>query len=294
MRRHAAIAAIALLAAGTAVAEVRAVDDAGHEVVLAHPAQRIVSLAPHATELLFAAGAGGAVVGAVAHSDWPPPARALPRVGDAAALDLERIVALAPDLVIAWPYTAPPQLAALRAQKVPVFVSDPQSIAGIADDIEKLGVLAGHRGSALAVAAALRQRQAALRAKYRDAPPLRVFYEVWNEPLYTIGGRHLISEAIATCGGDNVFAALMLPAPSVTVEAVVAARPDVIVGGSDDGTRPAWLSDWRRWPDIPAVRDGNLFAADGNLLHRSGPRFLDGVAALCADFERARAKAKRK
>ncbi|MEO8755742.1 MAG: ABC transporter substrate-binding protein, partial [Casimicrobiaceae bacterium] len=193
-------------------------------------------------------GAGGALVGVVAHSDWPAPARALPRVGDAGALDLERIVALAPDLVIAWPYTAPPQLAALRAQNVTVFVSDPKTIAGIADDLEKLG---------------------------------------------TIGGTHLISQAISTCGGDNVFAALTLAAPSVTVEAVVAAAPDVIVGGDDAGKRPAWLNDWLRWKEIPAVRDGNLFAADGNLLHRSGPRFLDGVAALCGDFERVRARRKR-
>ena len=271
-------------------AAVSAVDDAGHAVTLPRPAQRIVSLAPHATELLFAAGAGHAVVGVVAHSDWPAPARKLPRVGDAAALDLERIVALAPDLIVAWPYTTPAQLAALRTQRIAVFVSDPRSIAGIADDVEKLGALAGTNGIAQQVAAALRERRAALAAKYAAAPRVTVFYEVWSEPLYTIGGRHLISEAIATCGGDNVFAALTLPAPSVTVEAVVAARPDAIVGGSDDGRRPPWLDDWKRWPAIPAVRDGHLFAADGNLLHRPGPRFLDGVAALCADLERVRAR----
>lgn len=293
MRILRALAAALVLAAGVAGATVRVVDDAGNEVVLPRPAQRIVSLAPHATELLFAAGAGSAVVGAVAHSDWPPPARALPRVGDAAALDLERIVGLAPDLVVAWPYTAPPQLAALRAQNVPVFVSDPRTIAGIADDVERLGTLAGSRGIALAAASTLRTRQAALEARYRGADRLRVFYEVWNEPLYTIGGRHLISQAIALCGGDNVFAALALPAPSVTVEAVVAAAPDVIVGGDDAGQRPAWLSDWMHWSGIPAVRDGNLFGADGNLLHRPGPRFLDGVAVLCADFEQARAQRKR-
>lgn len=280
-------------AAGVADGAVSVVDDAGNEVILPRPARRIVSLAPHATELLYAAGAGSTVVGVVAHSDWPLAARALPRVGDAAALDLERIVALAPDLVVAWPYTAPPQLAALRAQNVPVYFSDPKSIAGIADDVERLGTLAGSRGIALAAAAAMRGRQAALQERYRGAERLRVFYEVWNEPLYTIGGRHLISEAIAMCGGENVFAALTLPAPSVTVEAVVAAAPEVIVGGDDAGKRPAWLSDWMRWSGIPAVRDHNLFAADGNLLHRPGPRFLDGVAALCADFEQARTRRKR-
>jgi len=286
------MAAVVLLLAwvlcAAAHGEVRVVDDAGTTVTLPRPAQRIVSLAPHATEMLFAAGAGGALVGAVARSDWPPAARGVPRVGDAAALDLERIASLAPDLVIAWPYTAPPQLAALRAQRVPVFVSDPKSIAGIAGDIEKLGTLAGTQGVAHAAAATIRERLASLTARHRDARRLRVFYEVWNEPLYTIGGKHLISEAIGVCGGENVFAALTIPAPSVTIEAVVAAAPDVIVGGDDEGKRPAWLDDWRRWPAIPAVRNGNLYGAAGDLLHRPGPRFVEGVAALCADFETAR------
>ena len=284
----AAALAFALVAGAACAASV--VDDAGNEVTLARPAQRIVSLAPHATEMLFAAGAGSAVVGTVAHSDWPPPARALPRVGDASALDLERIAALRPDLVVAWPYTAPTQLASLRAQNVAVFVSDPKTIAGIADDVEKLGVLAGTRGIATVSAHVLRARLAGLVEAHRASARLRVFYEVWNEPLYTIGGHHLISQAIAVCGGDNVFASLAIPAPSVTVEAVIAAAPDVIVGGDDAGKRPAWLDDWRRWPTIPAVRDGNLYGAAGDLLHRPGPRFIDGVVALCADLDRARGR----
>lgn len=291
MRRgRLAWAALLALVAHAACAAVSVVDDAGHEVTLARPAQRIVSLAPHATEMLYAAGAGHAVVGAVAHSDWPEAARGLPRVGDAAALDLERIAALRPDLVVAWPYTAPPQLAALRAQKVAVFVSDPRTIEGIADDIDRLGALAGTTAAAGEAARAFRAKLARLKDTHRGGVRLRVFYEVWNEPLYTIGGRHLISQAIAACGGENVFAGLAIAAPSVTVEAVVAAAPDVIVGGADDNRRPPWLDDWKRWPSIPAVRDGNLFAAAGDLLHRPGPRFVDGVAAMCADFERARAR----
>ncbi|MCC6196558.1 MAG: cobalamin-binding protein [Burkholderiales bacterium] len=284
------VALLLLVASGAAHGALRVIDGAGVEVVLARPAQRIVSLAPHATEMLFAAGAGSALVGAVAHSDWPPAARKVPRVGDAAALDLERIALLEPDLVIAWPYTASAQLAALRAQKVPVYTSDPKSIAAIADDVENLGTLAGTRGIALTAAGSMRERLAALRGKYRGAAKLRVFYQVWNEPLYTVGGRHLISEAIGVCGGENVFAALLIPAPSVTVEAVIAAAPDVIVGGDDHGARPAWLDDWRRWPQIPAVRDGNLIGANGDLLHRPGPRFVEGTAALCADLEAARRK----
>jgi iron complex transport system substrate-binding protein len=276
--------------ADSASGAVSVVDDAGSTVSLAAPARRIVSLAPHATEMLFAAGAGGAVVGVVAHSDWPQAARALPRVGDAAALDLERIASLRPDLVVAWPYTARAQLAALRAQSVAVFESDPKSIAGIADDIEKLGMLAGTGEVASKSANAVRDSIASLKERYRHRRRLRVFYEVWNEPLYTIGGRHLISEAIGVCGGENVFASLTIPAPSVTVAAVVAAAPDVIVGGDDSGKRPRWLDDWKRWRSIPAVREGHLYGAAGDLLHRPGPRFVDGVAALCADLDRARTR----
>jgi iron complex transport system substrate-binding protein len=225
----------------------------------------------------------------VAHSDWPRDARALTGVGDANALDLERIVALAPDLVVAWPYTMPAQLAALRARGATIFVSDPKTIPGIAEDVEALGRLAGTDAAARSAAAALRARHKAQVARNAGARPLAVFYEVWNEPLQTVGGRHLISEAIALCGGTNVFGALTLPAPTVSFEAVVAAAPEAIVAGSDDGRRPVWLDDWQRWRNVPAVRYGNLFVADGDLLHRSGPRFVDGVETLCAMLDKARA-----
>ena len=280
---------LALGIACWASAAVTAVDDAGNTVALAQPALRIVSLAPHATEILFAAGAGAQVVGVVAHSDWPREARALPNVGDANALDLERIVALKPDLVVAWPYTMPGQLATLQARGTTIFVSDPKSIAGIARDVEALGVLAGTDSTARATAAMLRARYEALTTKYADAPAVSVFYEVWNEPLQTIGGRHLITEAIALCGGTNVFGALTLPAPTVSLEAVVAARPEAIIAGSDDGRRPNWLDNWKRWRNVPAVQYDNLFVADGDLLHRSGPRFVDGAETLCSMLDKARA-----
>ncbi len=293
MRPRLARASIAglvmVVAMGSVHAVVTAIDDAGTTVTLAQPAQRIVSLAPHATELVFAAGAGARVVGVVAHSDWPREARALPGVGDATALDLERIVALKPDLVVAWPYTMPAQLATLRARGATIFVSDPKTIAGIARDIEALGMLAGTDATARASAGALRARSDAVVAKYAGARSIAVFYEVWNQPLQTIGGRHLISEAITLCGGANVFGAQSLPAPTVSVEAVVAAGPEVIFAGSDDGRRPPWLDDWKRWGSVPAVHYGNLFVANGDLLHRSGPRFVDGVESLCAMLEQARA-----
>jgi len=288
VRRAAAIALAVALTPNAGQATVNVTDDAGVPVTLATPARRIVSLAPHATELLYAAGAGDRVVGVLASSDWPPDAAGKPKVGDARALDMERIVTLAPDLVVTWPYAAPAQVGALLARGVPVFVADPATIDGIAADIERLGALAGTLPAATAYAATFRARLARIAAQHKGARTVRVFYEIWNAPLYTIGGKHLITEAIGVCGGENVFGSLSLPAPGVSVEAVLAARPDAIVAGADGGVRPAWLDDWKRWTALPAVANGNLFTVDANLLHRAGPRFLDGLEALCAELDRAR------
>ncbi len=283
-------AAVTLFAAPLADAAISVRDDNGTVVTLAAPAARIVSLAPHATELLFAAGAGSRVVGVIASSDWPPAAKRIPIVGDARSLDLERIFALSPDLAVTWPYTAPAQIEALRAHGVAVFTTNPKTIEGIADDLVRLGALAGSEGEAGARAAAFRARLGRLRASRARERRIGVFYEIWNAPLYTIGGQHLISQAIDVCGGVNVFAALTLPAPTVTVEAVLAAGPDAIIAGADAGIRPAWLDDWRRWSELPAVARGHLFVVDANLLHRAGPRFLDGVATLCTAIDAARGR----
>jgi len=285
--RHALIV-IASVGAASAMAEVAATDDAGSTVTLPAAAQRIVSLAPHATELLFAAGAGAKIIGVIATSDWPPEARTRPRVGDAHALDLERIVAMKPDLVVTWPYTVAAQAEQLRRHGIPIFMTHPRTIDGIADDIERLGALAGTDVTARAAAAEFRARLSGLRRADRSGPPVSVFYEIWSPPLYTIGGGHLITQAIATCGGANVFASLALPAPNVTVEAVLAAKPEAIVAGADRAVRPGWLDEWKRWPSLPAVARNNLLVVDANLLHRDGPRFLDGVAQLCAALDVAR------
>jgi len=273
-----------LASAAIAHAAVVAIDDAGQTVELARPAMRIVALAPHVTELLFAAGAGAKVVGVVAGSNFPAAASHIVEVGDANAIDLERIIALRPDLVVTWPYTTSAQLAAIRKRGIPVFTSNARVIDGIAVDIEQLGELAGTEDVAKRAAAAFRAdiEAARQRADAQAGPPVRVFYEIWGTPLFTVGGHHLISQAITLCGGENVFAALEVAAPVVTEEAVIAARPQVIVAGADDARRPAWLDAWKRWPEIPAVRDGRLRVVDANFLHRAGPRFARGVVQLCA------------
>jgi iron complex transport system substrate-binding protein len=267
---------------------IAATDASGNKVELPAPAQRIVSLAPHATELLFAAGAGNHVVGVITPADWPPEAATVARIGDSRALDLERIVALRPDLAVAWPYIAPAQIERLRDLGVAVYLTDPHTPEEIADDLEHLGTLAGTSESAHRAATAFRARLSALRTRERGVSKVRVFYEIWHQPLYTIGGAHLITAAIDLCGGENVFATLKLPAPSVSIEAVLAAAPEAIVAGTDGAERPAWLDAWAPWRSVPAVAHGNLFVVDANLLHRAGPRFAAGVDQLCAVLDRAR------
>jgi iron complex transport system substrate-binding protein len=269
-----------------AQAEVTVRDDTGIEIALAAPARRIVSLAPHATELAFAAGAGGRIIGAVRGSNHPPAARDILVVGDVQTLDLERIVALKPDLVITWPYTTPAQVAKLKTRGIAVFTTDPASIDGIATNIERLGTLAGSPSVAAESAARFRAEvaQATTRSTSRR---VRVFYQVWGTPLFTIGGGHLITQAIRACGGENVFAALSIPAPQVSIEAVIAARPEMIIAGADEARRPAWLDHWNRWPDVPAVRDRRLYVVDADRLHRPGPRFAAGVRELCDVMGRA-------
>ena len=274
---------------GPAVAEVAVRDGVGALVTLARPAARIVSLAPHATELLYAAGAAPALVGVLMHSDWPPEARELPRVGDAAALDIERIVALKPDLVVTWPYTVPAQVAQLRSFGIPVYTTDARAIDNITDDVERLATLAGTSAAAAPVVATMRARTAALDRRRAGARVMRVFYQLGDKPMYTVGGPQLITQALRACGGDNVFGAVEIAAPLVNIEAVLAARPQVILAGTEYARRPAWLDAWQAWPALPAVQAGNLYTVDAMLLHRPGPRFLDGVEQICLTLDRARA-----
>jgi len=264
-------------------------DDTGREIRLAAPARRIVSLAPHVTENLYAAGAGPALVGAVDYSDYPPAAKRLPRVGGYNRLDLEAILKLAPDLVIAWESgNAPAQVDKLRALGVPVFVTQPNTMDDVARQLEQFGRLAGSETTARAAAAALRQRLTRLKADYQQRPKVKVFYQIWKEPLMTVGRPQIISRAIDLCGGENIFGHLDQMAPTVSLEAVLAANPEAIVATGMGEARPEWLDDWKRWPRLLAVQRGNLFHIDPDIMQRHTPRLLDGTEALCRALETAR------
>ncbi|RQR64335.1 cobalamin-binding protein [Burkholderia sp. Bp9126] len=290
-----AAALLALGSAPSAHAEVSARDDAGNTVTLPVPAQRVVSLAPHATELIYAAGGGAKLVGTVTYSDYPPAAKAVPRVGDNKALDLERIAALKPDLIVVWRHgNAERQTDALRALHLPLFFSEPKHLDDIATSLGRLGTLLGTQPAADAAAAAFTRDVAALRARYAARPPVTLFFQVWDRPLTTLNGTHLIDDVFALCGGRNVFAQLKPLVPTVTDEAVLAANPEAIVttsAGATPSREPLpSLARWHAWPALTAVARGNLFAIDGDLLTRPSPRIAQGAAALCADLDSARAR----
>lgn len=264
-------------------------DATGEPVRLQQPAARIVSLAPHVTELLFAAGAGDRLVGAVQYSDYPAAARQIPRIGNAHRLDLERIAALQPDLVIGWRSGNPAgQLQQIRQLGLPLYITEPDSLDGIAATIEQLGRLAGTGTTASSAARDFRRHLSRLQAEYSDRKPVGVFYEVWPEPLITISGDHVISKVIRLCGGRNIFAGMQQLAPRVSLEAVLAAAPQVIITSGSDEQRPAWLDEWRQWSQLPAVRHEQLHFIPPGLLQRPTPRILTGAERLCEILVRAR------
>jgi iron complex transport system substrate-binding protein len=272
-----------LTAASTANASVTVLDDARHSVTLSKPAQRIISLAPHATELLFQAGAGHLIVAVSDYSDYPEAAKKIISVGSILATDLERLIALKPDLVVLWGTGNAKLLASkLRNHHVTVYESEPRDFETIASSLERLAHLAGTDATGKIAANNFRERLNFLTKKYQlkdREKPLSVFYQIWSKPLMTLNDQHLVSSAIRLCGGKNIFGTLKEISPTVSTEAVLAANPQVIISSS--GEQQDSLLDWRRFPHIDAVKKANLFTIKEDLLNRSGPRVLDGTETLC-------------
>jgi iron complex transport system substrate-binding protein len=263
-------------------------DDAGNLVVLPKPAQRVISMAPHATELLFAAGGGDRIVGAVDYSDYPEAAKRIPRVGDNHQVDMEKIVAMHPDLIVVWPHiSSERQIERLRELGTPFFYSEPHKLQDIPDSIVRLGQLLGTEQAARQSASELRQKLAALEARYAHRPTVRLFYQVWDKPLYTLNGQHIVSDAIRLCGGENIFADLKIAAPAVSIEAVLQEDPEAIFATAERGPGGG-IGMWKPYTTMTAVRRGNLMTIDGSLLNRAGPRMIAGTAALCEKLEQVR------
>jgi len=261
-------------------------DDRGVTISLARPAERIVALAPHLAEMTFAAGAGAKLVGVSSFSRHPADAERLPIVAAAGRIDIERLVALRPDLVLGWKSgNSPLQLNQLEHIGIPVFVTEVRSFADIPRIVRAVGALAGSVELAEARARDFETEVERLRERYASRRPVAVFLEIWHRPMLTVSGSHLISYALGLCGGRNVFAAAKALTPLVSREQILEARPEAIVTAGFGGDT---FSTWKGFELVPAVRDRRVFAIDPDELHAQGPSVLAGVRALCEGLDRAR------
>jgi len=278
--RYAAFWLGLLLAVSVRAAPVRLLDDAGQALVFERPPQRIISLSPHLTELLFAVGAGEQVVGVDSASDYPQAAQTLPRVGDYSRINHERILALKPDLVIVWMGgNRAADIHALKQMGLPVLQTQATRLDDVARLLRLIGQASGHAGDGAAAALNFSKQLAMLQVPAGHAPPLAVFYQVWDRPLMTVGGTHWISDALVLCGARNIFADLDALSPVVSLEAVLRRAPALIVSGSD---APDMRLQWQRFASLPAVKNQAFVRVDADRLHRLTPRLVEGVAELCA------------
>jgi iron complex transport system substrate-binding protein len=269
-----------LLAVPAQAAAIRLVDDAGQTLEFDQPPQRIISLTPHLTELLFAVGAGAQLVGVDSASDYPQAARTLPRVGDYSRVNFERVLALKPDLVVVWlGGNRAADIHGLEQMGLPVLHTQATRLDDVARLLRLIGQASGHAPEGEAAARDYSARLAALQANAARQPPVSVFYQVWDRPLMTVGGSHWISDALALCGARNVFGDIQAASPVVSREAVLRRAPEVIVGGSD---APDLRRQWQRFASLPAVKNQAFERVDADRLHRPTPRLIEGVAELCA------------
>jgi iron complex transport system substrate-binding protein len=277
--------AVGILATGALAARAASltvVDDTGQHVSLAGPPQRIISLAPSATEMLFAAGLGDRVIAAVDFSNEPEAARPVPRIGDVTAVDMERLIALHPDLVVVWPGGGnPAQIEKLIRLGVPLYRQQVNRLADLSGSLRRLGALAANQDVADRAAHALEDELARLAHEYGGGSHPSVLLEVWNRPIYTVGGTHLISDVLTLCGARNVFGDLQELGPVVSTEAIIARNPDIIVATAPPGEGASWLAEWKRFGSLKAVRTGRLLAFEDPRLIRMGPSIVPATGALC-------------
>ena len=270
-------------------AEVSVRDDRDQRISLAQPAQRIISLAPHLTEDLFAIGAGAAIVGTVNYSDFPDAAKKIPLIGGYNGFDLEKIRALKPDLIVAWQTGNPPaQLAKIASLGIPVFYDNSRTLLQVPTVLTRLGVLTGHVTTSQQAASLFHQKISRLEKQYSQQRSLRIFYQVWDRPLMTINKTQIISDAMRICGATNVFADLPVLVPTIDEEAVIVANPDLIMSSGEQGANPLWAQRWLKWPKLTAVKKQQIVTLPPDILIRMGPRLVEGVEQLCLAVAKAR------
>lgn len=283
----------------TDIRAIEVIDDEGRRVFLEQPAQRIISLSPHITELLFSAGAGDKISGVDEYSDYPEQVQSIKRIGDATHLDVETILALEADLIVAWGNGLSHEkfVEQLINLQQTVYISSPEHLHDIPLTVENLGRLAGTFDLAHHRAEAFRNELQGIINEYSHRPVVTVFYEIWHQPMFTINGQHVMSKVIEMCGGRNVFAELPIISPNINQEAVIAANPDVIIASGikitsttnqNASQRPPWLDEWRQWPTLKAVKKNQLYHINPDLLQRHTFRILQGSKILCDYLQSAR------
>lgn len=269
-------------------AEVVIKDEKGNIIRLSIPAKRIISLAPHITETLYKAGAGDKIVGVIGYSDFPEAAKRITRIGNYPNFDIEKIISLKPDLIIAWASGgSKEQVKIFSRVGIPVFLSDPTEIKDVAKSIRTYGVLAGTEKIANRESDKFLSHYHKLKRK-RYNTTLKVFYQIWNKPLMTVNGNHLISKVIELCGGENVFSGLPSLTPSISTESVIHSQADVIIAGGMGDERADWFDEWKKWPQLAAVKNQNIYFVNADFLQRAGPRILQGADQLCDILDKVR------
>jgi len=280
---------VAVLLPAQASASVTITDDSGRNLTLPHTPRKIISLAPGATEMLFAAGAGSSVIATVEFSAEPAEARRIPRIGDANAIDIERVVALRPDVIVVWEGgNNLGQVAQLERLGLPLYRHRVERLDDLSTSLRRLGALAGTAPVAESAAQRVESRIRELARTYSGGPELTVLLQVWNRPIYTVGGSHIMTDALRLCGARNVFGDLKQKGPAVDPESVIARDPQVIVAVAPPGVAREWLDEWKRYPSLRAVRSDALVAYEDSRLSRLGPSILDGTAVLCEAIARTR------
>ncbi|HXQ99168.1 MAG TPA: cobalamin-binding protein [Pseudomonas sp.] len=243
----------------------------------ASAAPRVISLAPSLTEIVIELGAADLLVGVLDGGERPGEVAALPSVGRYGQLQMERLLSLQPDLLLLWPGSvSAAQRDQLQRLNIPTFTAEPHTLEQLADQIEQIGQRLDRGEHGRAVADEFRQRLTQLRQRYYRHAPLSVFYQVWDQPLYTVGGGQIISDALTVCGARNAFADLSQPAPQVSLEAVMQRDPEVILA-----SHATLLKGWQTWPQLQAVKSGRLLAVPDKGLERASGQMLEAVARLC-------------
>ena len=254
---------------------------------------RIIALAPHIVENLFAIGAGDNIVGTVDYADYPSEAQSIERIGGYYGISLEKVLALKPDLVIAWKSgNQSEDLAQIERLGIKVYLSNPTTIAGVADELLTFGEFTGNIDQSQQAANAFTQKLNAIVKSQQDKKNITGFYQLWAEPMMTVSKNTWISQLIETCHVSNVFAQSVTDYPQISIENVIVTKPQVIIIPDEKSKTPQPIVNWQKWPEVPAVKNDQFISVNADLLHRFTPRMLDGLADMCDKIDASRKQIK--